>query len=144
MKFQFRDEMGRARAAHQISVLPLSGQTWVMEWREQSEKRREAQNRLLWKWNGEIQAFMADHYGQTASAEEWHDVFCRKLRPVTGITLSLPGGEAFTVDRWRSSKVGVREMAAYLTDLDAYCATLGLLLSHPDDLYREAMVRRAA
>lgn len=144
MKFQFRDELGRARAAHQVSVLPLTGQTWVLEWREQSEKRRDAQNRLLWKWNSEIQAFMAESTGQIASAEDWHDVMCRQLRPVTGATLSIPGGNAYIVDRWRSSKAGVKEMAAYLTDLDHYCSSLGLLLSHPDDLYREAMARRAA
>lgn len=144
MKFQFRDELGRARAAHAIGSLPLNGTTWVLEWREKSEKRRDAQNRLLWKWMGEVQAFMAEHWGQTASAEDWHDIMCRKLRPVAGATVHLPDGDAYYVERWRSSKAGVKEMAAYLTDLDAYCASLGLLLSHPDDMYREAMIGRAA
>lgn len=144
MKIQFRDELGRARAAHQISVFPLNGKAWSLELREVSEKRRDAQNRLLWKWNSEIQAFMAEHYGQIASAEDWHDVMCRKLRPATGATIRLPSGEVYEADRWRSSRAGVREMAEYLTDLDHYCASLGLLLSHPDDMYREAMARRAA
>lgn len=144
MKFEFRDELGRARAANMISNLPLNGTRWVMEWRESAEKRRDTQNRLLWKWNSEIQAFMADHYGQTASAEDWHEVMCRKLRPVAGKTVRLPSGESYEAERWRSSKAGVREMAEYLNDLDGYCVTLGLMLSHPDDLYREAMARRAA
>lgn len=144
MKFQFRDEMGRARAAAAIAHYPLDGSTLLLEVREVSEKRRDSQNRLLWKWNSEFQAFMADHYGQLASAEDWHDILCRRLRPVTGKTVNLPDGAAYTTERWRSSKAGVREMSEYLNDLDAYCTTIGLLLSHPDDLYREAMVRRAA
>lgn len=144
MKLQFRDEMGRARAANHVNNLPLNGTAWIMEVREVTEKRRDAQNRLMWRWMGEVQAFMLEHYGQVASSEEWHDVMCRKLRPVTGVTVSLPDGEKYTADRWRSSKAGVREMAEYLSDLDAYCASIGLLLSHPDDLYREAMSRRAA
>lgn len=144
MKYEFSDDMGQARAAQHVGVYPRNGKRMVMELREVSEKRRDVQNRLLWKWNGEIQAWMAEHTGQIASAEDWHDVMCRQLRPVTGSTLSLPGGDAYTVDRWRSSKAGVKEMAAYLTDLDRYCSSLGLLLSHPDDMYREAVAARAA
>lgn len=145
MNFSFRDELGRQRAANMVAQLPLNGRRWTLEWREADEKRREQQNRLLWLWNGEIQAFMREHCGEIASAEEWHEVMCRKLRPVQPRTLRLPDGTTgATTDRWRSSKAGVREMAEYLTDLDRYCTTLGLLLTHPDDLYREAMSRRAA
>lgn len=144
MKLVIYDEASRARTAQAIANFPLNGKRWEGQLKEVDERRRTAQNNLLWKWNSEIQAFMSEHYGQIASAEDWHDIMCRQLRPVSGVTLRLPGGDAYTVDRWRSSKAGVKEMAAYLTDLDHYCASLGLLLSHPDDLYREAIASRAA
>lgn len=144
MNFSFRDELGRQRAANMVANLPLNGKRWVLEWREADEKRRDAQNRLLWKWNNEIQAFMAEHYGQIASAEEWHEVMCLKLMPVQTKAVRMPDGQELQVGRWHSSRAGVKEMTEYLSRLDAYCSMMGLLLSHPDDLYREAMSRRAA
>lgn len=144
MNFSFRDELGRQRAANMVANLPLNGKRWVLDLREADEKRRDAQNRLLWKWNSEIQAFMSEHHGQIASAEEWHEVFCLKLMPVEGKTVRLPDGEQYEAGRWHSSRAGVKEMTEYLNRLDAYCSCMGLMLSHPDDLYREAMSRRAA
>ncbi len=143
--FMFRDEMGRQRAANMIANLPLDGRQWKLVWQESSEKRRDAQNRLLWSWNSAIQQHMRDSFGQIASAEEWHDVLCRKLMPADASSVRLPDGSQHEVGRWRSSKAGVREMTEYLNLLDAYCAeNLGLLLPHPQDLYHEAMARRVA
>lgn len=143
--FMFRDEMGRQRAANLVANLPLDGRQWKLVWQEAKEKRRDAQNRLLWMWNGQIQAHMRDSFGQVASAEDWHDILCRRLMPAEVSAVSLPGSDACEVGRWRSSKAGVREMAEYLNLLDAYCAeNLGLLLPHPQDMYHEAMSRRAA
>lgn len=143
--FMFRDEMGRQRAANLVANLPLDGRQWKLVWQEAKEKRRDAQNRLLWMWNGQIQAHMRDSFGQVASAEDWHDILCRRLMPAEVSAVSLPGSDACEVGRWRSSKAGVREMAEYLNLLDAYCAeNLGLLLPHPQDMYHEAMARRAA
>lgn len=133
-------EMPRVGAA--IRAMLKSGPVLV-RWQSHKEKRRDAQNRLLWRWNGEIQAFMREHHGQLASAEEWHEVMCRKLRPVQVRTVMLPTGDEEVVGRWRSSEANVGEMAEYLTDLDAYCAELGLLLSHSTDDYHAAMMSRA-
>lgn len=143
--FMFRDEMGRQRAANLVANLPLDGRQWKLVWQEAKEKRRDAQNRLLWSWNSAIQAHMRDSFGQVASAEEWHDILCRKLMPAEPVTVRLPDGSQHEAGRWRSSKASVREMTEYLNLLDAYCAeNLGLLLPHPADLYHEAMSRRAA
>lgn len=131
-----------ARVAAAIRMALVNGPVMI-KWASYKAKRRDAQNRLLWRWMSEIQSHMAACTGQTASAEDWHDTLCRKLRPVQGVTLRLPGGENYATDRWRSSKAGVAEMAEYLTDLDAYCAeSLGLLLSHGTDEYHEAMSKR--
>lgn len=144
MNFTFRDELGRQRAANMVANLPLNGKRWVLDWREADEKRRNQQSRLMWLWLNELQAFMREHYGQIASAEEWHEVMALKLRPVKTSVVKMPDGEAVTVGRWRSSTASVKEMSEYLNDFDAYCACMGLMLSHPDDLYRQAMSGRAA
>lgn len=143
--FMFRDEMGRQRAANLVANLPLDGRQWRLVWQEAKEKRRDAQNRLLWSWNSAIQAHMRDSFGQVASAEEWHEVLCRKLMPAEAVNVRLPDGTMMDAGRWRSSKASVREMTEYLNLLDSYCAeSLGLLLPHPQDIYHEAMSRRAA
>lgn len=93
-----------------------------------------AQNRLLWQWNGLIQQHLADHYGQQASAETWHDILTSKLCPVEVQVVELPDGQKCKVGRARTSKFSVDQMSEYLNKLDAYCAdSLGLLLPHPDD-----------
>lgn len=141
--YQVRDEQGRARFTGMVSHMPL-GAGIEFSWRAVSEKRRDVQNRLMWSWNNEIQVHMRETHGITASADDWHDILCRKLMPVDAVPLQLPDGTTYEAGRWRSSKASVREMSEYLGLLDAYCAeSLGLLLPHPDDLYNEAMARRA-
>ena len=143
--FIIRDEMGRQRAGSLIGNLSLDGEPWEVTWRKAKEKRRDVQSRLMWAWNNAIQQHMREAFGQIASAEEWHDVLCRKLMPADASSVRLPDGSTHEVGRWRSSKAGVREMTEYLNLLDAYCAeNLGLLLPHPTDIYHEAMSRRAA
>lgn len=93
-----------------------------------------AQNRLMWKWNSEFQQYMSEHYGQVASADEWHDILVEKLCPMDGYSVSLPTGEKFKTGRARTSKFKTQEMTEYLEKLDAYCSGIGLLLSHPQDL----------
>jgi hypothetical protein len=96
------------------------------------EKRSEAQNRLMWKWNGELQAYMREYHGITATADDWHEVMCNRLRPPTikGYHMGQP-----VLERWRTSKAGVNELKQYLDEYCAYCANdLGLVLPIPDDL----------
>ncbi len=96
------------------------------------DSRSNAQNRLLWLWNNELQAHMAEHSGIFASADEWHDVMTKKLRPVT-IKGYLQGEPV--LERFRTSKATTKEMAAYLTDYEMYANEhLGLRLPIPDDL----------
>lgn len=96
--------------------------------------RSTAQNSLMWLWNGEIQRYMSEHYGQIASAYEWHDILVEKLCPMDGYSVSLPTGETFKTGRARTSKFKTQEMTEYLEKLDAYCSSIGLLLPHPEDL----------
>lgn len=137
MKIRIANEQLRQAALNAVKAAEIGHTVEI-----RPTTRSHAQNRLLWLWNGLIQAFMREHYGQNASAEEWHDVLCSRLMPADCKELVLPSGEAVQVGRWRSSKAGVREMGEYLNLLDAYCSSeLSLVLPHPDDVYHEAMGR---
>jgi hypothetical protein len=102
---------------------------------ETRNKRSEAQNRLLWMWNGLIQTHLRESFGQLASSEEWHEILVAKLWPSEVRRVELPDGAAFRVGRAKTRKFTTVQMTSYLELLDAYCAEhLQLLLPHPDDL----------
>ncbi len=114
----------------------------MVEIRPFKSKRSLAQNRLLWVWNSSIQQHMADHFGQMASAEEWHDILVARLMPSDVRAVQLPSGERYKVGRTRTSQLTIKGMTEYLERLDAYCAEyLRLQLPHPVDLMMEAMGR---
>ena len=115
---------------------------WEVEFREHKSKRSLAQNRLLWLWNNTIQQHMADHFGQYASAEEWHDILVSRLLPSEVRRVQLPSGEGYKVGRTRTSQLGVKAMSEYLDLLNAYCAEyMRLQLPQPMDLMMQAMGR---
>lgn len=98
-------------------------------------KRSDAQNRLLWQWNGLIQQHLRDSFGQIASAEEWHEILVAKLWPAQVRPVELPDGTRYRVGRAKTRSFSIPQMTAYLELLDAYCAEhLGLRLPHPEDL----------
>ena len=98
-------------------------------------KRSDAQNRLLWQWNGLIQQHLRDSFGQIASAEEWHEILVAKLWPAEVRPVELPDGTRYRVGRAKTRSFTIPQMTAYLELLDAYCAEhLGLLLPHTEDL----------
>ncbi|MFD1260650.1 recombination protein NinB [Entomomonas asaccharolytica] len=102
---------------------------------DQKNSRTAAQNRLLWLWNNEIQQFMFDHSGITASAFDWHETMVERLCPTVNKEITLPNGETVSIqERTRTSKFNTKKMTEYLEMLDAYCASFGLLLPHPQDL----------
>ena len=95
----------------------------------------DAQNRLLWMWNGEIQKHLRESFGQLASSEEWHEILVAKLWPAEVRPVELPDGTKYRVGRAKTRTFNIQQMTTYLEMLDAYCAEhLGLLLPHPDEL----------
>ena len=119
---------------------------------EHNEKRREAQNNRMWKWNGEIRLHIIDSTGQVFSKDELHEWMAEHWMPEleAGDYLGEPpkpvvfrGKE--TLPRIRTSQLSVRGMTKYLNAIDMHAADeLGLVLPHPADLYYEAMGKRAA
>lgn len=131
---QLRTESDRTRLLGFISGLDLSKPRKVAI-SEVRSKRSDAQNRLLWLWNGEIQKHLRDSFGQVASSEEWHEILVAKLWPSQVHPVELPDGTKYRVGRAKTRTFNIQQMTTYLELLDAYCAEhLGLLLPHPDEL----------
>jgi hypothetical protein len=98
-------------------------------------RRSDAQNKMLWMWNGLIQAHLRDSFGQIASSEEWHEILVSRLWPAEVHPVQLPDGTRYRVGRAKTRSFTIAQMTTYLELLDAYCAEhLQLLLPHPDDL----------
>ena len=133
-EYFMRSEHDRTRLVGFLQAADLSKPLKVAI-TEVKASRSNAQNRLLWKWNGEIQKHMREAFGQMASDEEWHDILVSKLCPSDVHPVTLPDGTRYRVGRARTSKFKVDQMTQYLELLDAYCAdNLNLLLPHPEDL----------
>lgn len=112
---------------------------------EVRSRRSEAQNKLLWLWNGEIQRHLREAFGQICTSEEIHEVLVSKLWPAELRRLELPDGTCYRVGRAKTRKFNVAQMTTYLELLDAYCAeSLGLLLPHPEDLMMSIYGQRRA
>ncbi len=129
-----RNESDRTRLLGYIQGLDLAKprRLTIVEVRS---KRSDAQNRLLWQWNGLIQAHLRDSFGQLASAEEWHEILVAKLWPAEVHPVELPDGTRYRVGRAKTRKFNTQQMTQYLELLDAYSAEhLQLLLPHPKDL----------
>lgn len=129
-----RTDRDRQRVVGFLQALPQEKPHKVVI-TEIRSKRSDAQNRLLWMWNGAIQQHMRDTHGQIAASEEWHDILVAKLWPAEVHAVELPDGTRYKVGRAKTRKFNVTQMTTYLELLDAYCAEcLGLLLPHPEDL----------
>jgi hypothetical protein len=129
-----RSESDRARLLGFIAGLDLAKPRKVAI-TEVRSKRSDAQNRLLWLWNGVIQAHLRETFGQVASAEEWHEILVSRLWPAEVRPVALPDGTRYRVGRAKTRSFTQPQMTTYLELLDAYCAEhLQLLLPHPDDL----------
>lgn len=134
MEFRISTESDRARLLGHIAGLPLDKPVKVSVVSIRS-KRSDSQNKLLWLWNGLIQAHLRDSFGQIASSDEWHEILVSRLWPSEIRRVELPDGAAFKVGRAKTRGFTIDQMMTYLELLDAYCAEhLRLLLPHPDDL----------
>ena len=116
--------------------------------REHKSNRSLAQNRLAFRWYGEL----AGHLGTTPEYEhrlaklrygcplliaddaEFADFYRRGIEPLDYESRVI-AMQWFPVSRLFSVKM----MTQYLHDMEHDSAARGIVLSHPDDLYHEAM-----
>lgn len=109
------------------------------------KNRTLAQNRLLWMWTDLVRKWMWETgrgycvEGETEpsrpfTSEEIHEWHKELFLPTETYTI---GGR--TITRRSSHNKDVSIFSQFLNEIDMYWTTRGLLLPHPDDLYREAM-----
>jgi len=93
--------------------------------------RTASQNKLLWLWLGII----SNDTGN--SPDELHEIF--KLKFLGSETLSALG---FKIERPKSTtKLTTQEFTDYLDKIEGLAISIGIRLPHPEDLYREAMLK---
>jgi len=129
-----RNESDRTRLIGYLTALDLTKprKLTIVEVRS---KRSDAQNKMLWMWNGLIQTHLRESFGQLASSEEIHEIMVSKLWPAEVHQVELPDGSSYKVGRAKTRKFSIQQMTEYLELLDSYCAEyLQLLLPHPSDL----------
>ncbi len=128
-------ELVRSNILKRISQIPCDGKTQIRIGNA-GGKRSAAINRLMWMWYGEIQEFIRAHHGQVSSTDDIHEFMVNLLLPkkvveINGISKAI---------RRPTSKMNNKEMSEYLELVDHYCGSdMGLALTHPIDLYTEAM-----
>jgi hypothetical protein len=119
----------RQSIVERVKSLPDDGSVVVII-KKAEESRSIAQNRLMWRWFGEI----AEETGYTK--QDVHDIFCSQILG-TKVVRRFDGMEVEVINGTRELKV--REMADFLTQVEAMATNMGWYLSHPEDSYYKAM-----
>lgn len=149
-----------------IGNLPTDDK-WVVTIDENNQTRSDSQNSLLWHWNGEV----AHQLETEKSPSSVHAK--TKLYELLGLYLSWGGKyafqgavakeaidrclntqthdkediQAYIADRMLRTKgkhLGVKRFAEYLNAYESYWTPKGVRLTTADDLYFQAMGRKAA
>ncbi len=144
--YRIINDMVAYNAASHIKILPHDGK-WEILIREHKSNRSLAQNRLLWQWHTEYGSEIGEIKEDVHREFKW-----RFIRPIL-IREDVDGSIKELFDRVHdnpaltkaltnmlsSRDLNVTQMAEALTEYDLFCATNGYPLSHPEDLYFEAI-----
>ena len=126
-------------------------QPWIVRISKAKEARRSKQNRLSWLWYTELgkmtghgkdyehQRCKLNHgipiLREDADFNQWwedtlgHLIYEQQLLAMQHMDVT--------------SLMSVREFARYLTAIDEEAASMMMILTHPDDLYMDALYRQA-
>lgn len=148
-RYILRDSGIRDRLKVYLDTLELGGDD-VLEVivRPYKKNRSLAQNNLLWMWLTEIANFIREEYGavmmeqmgSVPTPEDLKDYFQRQFLGFKAYPLP---DIKYCAERVRgTSDLNTKEFSEFLNRIDIYAGSeLGLKLSHPEDLYQEAMDR---
>jgi len=136
-RFIIRDKVIRARAAAAVSSIRHEPLMEVVI-REYRKNRTLAQNRLLMLWCREISLHEYQATGNLWEAEAWKLWLKRRFLGEEAVEVN---GEVITQIR-QTSKLDTKEFSEFLELVDHWAGSeRDLNLTHPDDLYYEAMWR---
>ncbi|MGR3221212.1 MAG: hypothetical protein ACUZ8H_15565 [Candidatus Anammoxibacter sp.] len=147
MKKIIRTSQDKALAIQAINEMSLDHpQLFTLQ--DASDDRTGCQNRLYWMWMAEIARHVESSTGHLADVETISEQMKETLYPqiecdkqiIFPYKIKKQGKYEERVRYLSTSKLGVKIMAVYMAGLDMYCAArLNLQLSHPDDLWHEAI-----
>ena len=102
-----------------------------------TETRRDAQNRLLWRWHGEYVKHRFECAGEMLSSEQWHDIMVPEFLPSEPVKIK----GKWHIPRVETKKLNVSAFADFLTRYEAEAAHDNCVFSRPDDLYPKAVMQ---
>ena len=106
-----------------------------VEWRELKQSRSLAQNRLMWKWHGELREHIELSTGQVHDNNTIHELIVSKLgnnEPVIAV-------DEVVLVREQTRKMTVKRFAEFLNNYERWARErFNCVFSHPDDLYYQA------
>jgi len=135
-----------------ISQLPVDDK-WVVTIHKLEEKRRDAQNRLIWFWNASVASQKTGHNADYVHGFSkltmlqpmylaWGGAAHRRGQFVQDILDYIPTHEikvGAAYDLVRTRKLTVKRFSEYLNRYQQYWSEKGVILKTSDDLYYEAM-----
>jgi hypothetical protein len=102
---------------------------------EFNQTRSQAQNRLLWKWHGELRAHIEECTGVISDNDTIHEYVISKIGE---IKIKSVGGEEVKV-REKTSKMTVKRFTEFLNLYERWARDkYDLQFSHPEDIYWQA------
>ena len=102
-----------------------------------SETRRDAQNRLLWRWHGEYAKHRYECAGEVFSSEQWHDKMVPEFLPSEPVKIK----GKWHIPRVETKKLNVGVFADFLTRYEVEAAHDNCVFSRPNDLYFKAVMK---
>lgn len=105
---------------------------------EDTETRRDKQNKLMWLWHGELSGHIFESRGERFSSDDIHEHITNKLLPKRVINID----QEPIIVRTQTSKLKVREFADFLNEYFALVdIKYNLVFSRPEDLYLQAVMK---
>jgi hypothetical protein len=107
---------------------------------ELTDTRKLAQNKLNFMWCGEVAKHVFLTQGLVCSSEDIHELIARKLLPLRVVAIN---GETI-IYRSETKTLSIKKFSDYLARFEYYASEqLGAKLSHPEDLYIIALMKKA-
>ena len=107
---------------------------------EATDNRKLAQNKLNFMWCNEVAKHVFASQGLMCSSEDIHELIARKLLPLRVVSIN---GETI-IYRSETKTLSVKKFSEYLQRFEFYALEqLGAKLTHPEDLYFNALMKQA-
>jgi len=103
-------------------------------------KRSKSQNDLYWEWLSDLSEYINSKKGTDVSKDDMHDYMRHKY---LGYDQPKKIGSVEVRERLKTTtQLTTGEMFHYMSEIDAYAASIGLMLPRPDDCQYERNRRK--